>query len=309
MLAAAQASPPTRAALDGVVGEVWPGSRAERIEPLAGGLGSVLHRIDLVGAPVASVVLRQLLVEFGDDADTVRREAEVHRAGAAAGVAMPVVHWSDPEGSALGRPALLLEHVPGHPILADLATATGQAAMAATLHAVAGVPTQTLAHLPRLATLDDVVTRFWPPPVTSEVVDAAALNAAVDAAVGAFEPGDALLHMDLQEDLWHLIIKTNRVTGFVGRKHHEENRYIPPIPLSNEELMAIKEQIDSGFQQASVEEEFVREQKVMITEGPFSNFSGVIDEISHERGKLKVLVSIFGRPTPVEVDFDKVVKA
>jgi len=53
----------------------------------------------------------------------------------------------------------------------------------------------------------------------------------------------------------------------------------------------------------------VREQKVMITEGPFSNFSGVIDEISHERGKLKVLVSIFGRPTPVEVDFDKVVKA
>ena len=115
--------------------------------------------------------------------------------------------------------------------------------------------------------------------------------------------------MDLQEDLWHLIIKTNRVTGFVGRKHHEESRYIPPIPLSNEELMAIKEQIDSGFQQASVEEEFVREQKVMITEGPFSNFSGVIDEISHERGKLKVLVSIFGRPTPVEVDFDKVVKA
>ena len=122
-------------------------------------------------------------------------------------------------------------------------------------------------------------------------------------------PGYLLLHMDLQEDLWHLIIKTNRVTGFVGRKHHEENRYIPPIPLGNEELMAIKEQINSGFQQASVEEEFVREQKVMITEGPFSNFSGVIDEISHERGKLKVLVSIFGRPTPVEVDFDKVVKA
>jgi transcriptional antiterminator NusG len=73
--------------------------------------------------------------------------------------------------------------------------------------------------------------------------------------------------------------------------------------------MTIKEQIDSGFQQASVEEEFVREQKVMITEGPFSNFSGVIDEINHERGKLKVLVSIFGRPTPVEVDFDKVIKA
>ena len=47
----------------------------------------------------------------------------------------------------------------------------------------------------------------------------------------------------------------------------------------------------------------------MITEGPFSNFSGVIDEINHERGKLKVLVSIFGRPTPVEVDFDKVIKA
>lgn len=121
-------------------------------------------------------------------------------------------------------------------------------------------------------------------------------------------PGYLLLHMNLQEDLWHLIIKTNRVTGFVGRNHHQENRYIPPLPLSRDELVAIKEQIDSGFQQASVEEEFVREQKVMITEGPFSNFNGVIDEISHERGKLKVLVSIFGRPTPVEVDFDKVVK-
>ena len=77
-------------------------------------------------------------------------------------------------------------------------------------------------------------------------------------------PGYLLLHMDLQEDLWHLIIKTNRVTGFVGVSI-TESRYIPPIPLSNEELMAIKEQIDSGFQQASVEEEFVREQKVMIT--------------------------------------------
>jgi len=122
-------------------------------------------------------------------------------------------------------------------------------------------------------------------------------------------PGYLLLHMDLQENLWHLIININRVNGFVGRKHRDENHYIPPIPLSNEELMTIKEQIDSGFQQASVEEEFVREQKVMITEGPFSNFSGVIDEINRERGKLKVLVSIFGRPTPVEVDFDKVVKA
>ena len=66
--------------------------------------------------------------------------------------------------------------------------------------------------------------------------------------------------------------------------------------------MAIKEQIDSGFQQASVEEEFVREQKVMITEGPFSNFSGVIDEISHERGKLKVLV-VFWLPNPCRSRF------
>jgi transcriptional antiterminator NusG len=121
-------------------------------------------------------------------------------------------------------------------------------------------------------------------------------------------PGYVLMHMDLQEDLWHLIIRTNRVTGFVGRNHHQENKYIPPLPLDPRELAEIRSQIDSGFQQSSVEEEFVREQKVMITEGPFSNFNGVIDEVSHERGKLKVLVSIFGRPTPVEVDFDKVVK-
>ena len=65
-------------------------------------------------------------------------------------------------------------------------------------------------------------------------------------------------------------------------------------------------QISDGFQQAAEEEEYHVGQKVMITEGPFNNFNGVIDEISRERKKLKVLGSIFGRPTPVEVEFDKV---
>ena len=113
-------------------------------------------------------------------------------------------------------------------------------------------------------------------------------------------PGYVLIQMELIPELWHLLMNVERVSGFVGGSARE------PLPLDEKELEGIRVQISDGFQQAAEEEEYHVGQKVMITEGPFNNFNGVINEISRERKKLKVLVSIFGRPTPVEVEFDKV---
>eukprot|EP00992_Anisonema_acinus_P004718 TRINITY_DN162_c0_g1_i1.p1 TRINITY_DN162_c0_g1~~TRINITY_DN162_c0_g1_i1.p1 ORF type:complete len:217 (-),score=16.78 TRINITY_DN162_c0_g1_i1:516-1166(-) len=113
-------------------------------------------------------------------------------------------------------------------------------------------------------------------------------------------PGYILIKVNLTPQLWHLLMNIPRVSGFVGGTQKD------PLPLDEAELDAIMNQIDSGVQQAALQEEFVIGQKVMITEGPFGNFNGTIDEINKEKQKLKVLVSIFGRPTPVEVEFDKV---
>ena len=116
-------------------------------------------------------------------------------------------------------------------------------------------------------------------------------------------PGYVLIQMELTPDLWHLLMNIDRVSGFVGGTAKD------PLPLDERELEEIRSQISEGFQQAASEEDYHVGQKVVITEGPFSNFNGVIDEISRERKKLKVLVSIFGRPTPVEVEFEKVKNA
>lgn len=113
-------------------------------------------------------------------------------------------------------------------------------------------------------------------------------------------PGYILIRMELKPELWHLLNDIDRISGFVGGTQRD------PLPMDEEELNAIKEQVNEGFQQMAAEEEYVIGQKVTITEGPFNGFNGSIDEINTEREKLKVLVSIFGRPTPVEVEFDKV---
>ena len=106
--------------------------------------------------------------------------------------------------------------------------------------------------------------------------------------------------MELTPELWHLLMEINRVSGFIGGTQKK------PLPLDDAELEKIRSQISEGSQQKATEDEFSIGQKVTITEGSFGNFSGIIDEINQERRKLKVLVSIFGRPTPVEVEFDKV---
>ena len=113
-------------------------------------------------------------------------------------------------------------------------------------------------------------------------------------------PGYVLINMELTSELWHLLMDVNRVSGFIGGTPKK------PLPLDDKELEEIRLQVNEGIQQKATEEEFTLGQKVTITEGSFGNFSGIIDDINLERRKLKVLVSIFGRPTPVEVEFEKV---
>ena len=113
-------------------------------------------------------------------------------------------------------------------------------------------------------------------------------------------PGYVLINMELTPTLWHLLMAINRVSGFIGGTQNN------PLPLDERELETIRSQVNERFQQKATEDEFSLGQKVTITEGSFGNFSGTIDEINLERRKLKVLVSIFGRPTPVEVEFEKV---
>ena len=113
-------------------------------------------------------------------------------------------------------------------------------------------------------------------------------------------PGYVLIHMVLTPELWHLLMEVNRVSGFIGGTPQK------PLPLDEKELEEIRSQVNEGFQQKVTEDEFSVGQKVTIIEGSFGNFSGTIDEVNLERRKLKVLVSIFGRPTPVEVEFENV---
>ena len=113
-------------------------------------------------------------------------------------------------------------------------------------------------------------------------------------------PGYVLIHMELTPELWHLLMDVNRVSGFIGGTPQK------PLPLDEKELEEIRSQVNEGFQQKATEDEFSIGQKVTIIEGSFGNFSGTIDEVNLERRKLKVLVSIFGRPTPVEVEFENV---
>ena len=115
-----------------------------------------------------------------------------------------------------------------------------------------------------------------------------------------YYPGYVLIRMELTDELWHLLMDIPRVSGFVGGNNKE------PRPLEEDELGAIRSQMNQGMQEAVLKDEFEVGQQVIVIDGPFANFSGKVDEVNTEKGKLRVLISILGRSTPVELDFDKV---
>ena len=118
-------------------------------------------------------------------------------------------------------------------------------------------------------------------------------------------PGYVMVQMKMEDESWHVVRNTPGVTGFVSAEDDQENRP-KPVPLDEHEVKHILEQADVS--KARVTVGFESGQMVRITEGPFLDFMGVIDEVHLDRSKVKVLVTFFGRETPVEVDFLQVEK-
>ena len=116
-----------------------------------------------------------------------------------------------------------------------------------------------------------------------------------------FLPGYVLVEMDLDNDLWHVIKNTPRVTGFLGTGDN-------PVALTDEEVSSILFRVASSKDKPKLKIRFEKNEAVRITEGPFANFNGIVDEINEDRETLKVMVTIFGRSTPVELEFSKVDK-
>ena len=117
-----------------------------------------------------------------------------------------------------------------------------------------------------------------------------------------FYPGYVLIKMILNDKSWHMVQNIPKVTGFIG---HTDR----PIPLSDAEADQILQTIEARKEQPRPKYDFQHGDKVQVIDGPFSNFDGYVEEVNHDKGTLKVSVSIFGRNTPVELDFVQVSKS
>lgn len=116
-----------------------------------------------------------------------------------------------------------------------------------------------------------------------------------------FLPGYVLIEMELDNQIWHIIKETPRVTGFLGTGDK-------PVALSDAEISSLLNRSDEAKEKPRQKIKFEKNESVRITDGPFANFNGIVDEVNEDRETLKVMVTIFGRSTPVELEFGKVEK-
>ena len=115
-------------------------------------------------------------------------------------------------------------------------------------------------------------------------------------------PGYVLVEMVMDDDTWHLVKQTSKVTGFVGGARNR------PVPISQAEVEKIVSQMQEGSEKPRHKIEFEVGEVVRVKEGPFTDFNGSIEEVNYEKNKLRVSVTIFGRSTPVELEFSQVEK-
>jgi transcriptional antiterminator NusG len=121
------------------------------------------------------------------------------------------------------------------------------------------------------------------------------------AAKRKFFPGYVLVKMELTDETWHLVKNTQKVTGFLGSAGK-------PSPISQAEADRIMNQVKEGIERPKPSITFQIGEQVRVADGPFTSFNGFVEEIDEERSRLKVAVSIFGRPTPVELEYTQVEK-
>ncbi|MFN3884523.1 MAG: transcription termination/antitermination protein NusG [Rhodocyclaceae bacterium] len=118
-----------------------------------------------------------------------------------------------------------------------------------------------------------------------------------------FFPGYVLVEMEMDDDTWHLVKSTPKVTGFVG------GTATKPTPITEKEVEKILQQMQEGVEKPRPKVLFEVGEMVRIKEGPFTDFNGTVEEVNYEKNRLRVSVSIFGRATPVELEFAQVEKA
>lgn len=118
-----------------------------------------------------------------------------------------------------------------------------------------------------------------------------------------FFPGYVLVEMVMDDDSWHLVRRTNKVTGFVGGARNR------PTPISEEEVMKIVNRMEEGAEKPRHKVEFEVGEYIRVKEGPFTDFNGTVEEVNYDKNKMRVSVTIFGRATPVELEFGQVEKA
>lgn len=117
-----------------------------------------------------------------------------------------------------------------------------------------------------------------------------------------FFPGYMFVQMELTDETWHTVRDTSHISSFIGASSK-------PLPVTEDEVKRVTQQMATGAEKPKPKFKFEEGEEIRVIDGPFSNFNGTVEEVNEDKGKLKVLVSIFGRPTPVELDFVQVEKS